>query len=86
MLYCFAGFASTLTPRAKAVQCARERFARGILWRANGQQSNSPPASSFQLRSPEVVVIGAGLAGSEAAWQAAEHGAHVTLYEMRPAA
>ena len=33
---------------------------------------------------PEIVVIGAGLAGSEAAWQAARRGAHVTLYEMRP--
>ncbi len=33
---------------------------------------------------PEVVVIGAGLAGAEAAWQAAQAGAHVTLYEMRP--
>ena len=31
-----------------------------------------------------VVVIGGGLAGSEAAWQAAERGANVTLYEMRP--
>lgn len=31
-----------------------------------------------------VIIIGAGLAGSEAAWQAAEHGAEVTLYEMRP--
>jgi methylenetetrahydrofolate--tRNA-(uracil-5-)-methyltransferase len=33
---------------------------------------------------PRVTVIGAGLAGSEAAWQAAEQGAEVTLYEMRP--
>jgi len=32
----------------------------------------------------EVVVVGAGLAGSEAAWQAARHGARVLLYEMRP--
>ncbi len=31
-----------------------------------------------------VTVIGAGLAGSEAAWQAARQGASVTLYEMRP--
>ena len=31
-----------------------------------------------------VNVIGAGLAGSEAAWQAARAGAHVTLYEMKP--
>ena len=30
-------------------------------------------------------IIGAGLAGSEAAWQAAEMGAKVTLHEMRPA-
>ncbi len=34
--------------------------------------------------SNKVTVIGAGLAGSEAAWQAAEAGADVVLYEMRP--
>ena len=33
----------------------------------------------------EIVVIGGGLAGSEAAWQAAQAGLAVTLYEMRPA-
>lgn len=32
-----------------------------------------------------VTVIGAGLAGSEAAWQIARRGVPVTLYEMRPA-
>ncbi|MEK6661643.1 MAG: methylenetetrahydrofolate--tRNA-(uracil(54)-C(5))-methyltransferase (FADH(2)-oxidizing) TrmFO [candidate division NC10 bacterium] len=32
----------------------------------------------------EIVVVGGGLAGSEAAWQAAERGAHVRLSEMRP--
>ena len=31
-----------------------------------------------------VKVIGAGLAGSEAAWQLAQRGIHVELYEMRP--
>ena len=31
-----------------------------------------------------MVVIGAGLAGSEAAWQIAERGIKVSLYEMRP--
>ncbi len=31
-----------------------------------------------------VTIIGAGLAGSEAAWQAAELGRRVVLYEMRP--
>lgn len=32
----------------------------------------------------DLVVVGGGLAGSEAAWQAAEHGLVVDLYEMRP--
>src|SRR2546421_6875245 len=32
----------------------------------------------------EIVIIGGGLAGVEAAWQAAESGARVQLYEMRP--
>ena len=32
----------------------------------------------------QVKVIGAGLAGSEAAWQLAQRGIQVTLYEMRP--
>ncbi|MDI6907635.1 MAG: FADH(2)-oxidizing methylenetetrahydrofolate--tRNA-(uracil(54)-C(5))-methyltransferase TrmFO [Thermoanaerobacterales bacterium] len=31
-----------------------------------------------------VIIVGAGLAGSEAAWQAVRRGAPVTLYEMRP--
>ncbi len=33
---------------------------------------------------PTVKVIGAGLAGSEAAWQLAQRGIHVELYEMKP--
>lgn len=35
-------------------------------------------------KQPYVTVVGAGLAGSEAAWQIAESGVHVKLYEMRP--
>ena len=31
-----------------------------------------------------VIVVGGGLAGSEAAWQLAQHGIAVRLYEMRP--
>lgn len=31
-----------------------------------------------------LTILGAGLAGSEAAWQAAERGVRVVLYEMRP--
>jgi len=33
----------------------------------------------------KLTVVGGGLAGSEAAWQAAERGVEVILYEMRPA-
>ena len=32
----------------------------------------------------QIYIIGAGLAGSEAAWQAAKRGVKVVLYEMRP--
>ncbi len=37
------------------------------------------------IRNKSMIVIGGGLAGAEAAWQAAERGVRVTLYEMRPA-
>jgi methylenetetrahydrofolate--tRNA-(uracil-5-)-methyltransferase len=33
---------------------------------------------------PELIIIGGGLAGTEAAWQAARRGINVRLYEMRP--
>lgn len=33
----------------------------------------------------ELTIVGGGLAGSEAAWQAAERGVRVALHEMRPA-
>ncbi len=33
---------------------------------------------------PELTVIGGGLAGCEAAWQAAQRGCRVTLHEMKP--
>src|SRR5919198_2162079 len=33
----------------------------------------------------DLIVVGGGLAGSEAAWQAASRGLRVKLYEMRPA-
>lgn len=34
--------------------------------------------------SEKLIVIGGGLAGSEAAWQGAKRGVKVVLYEMRP--
>ncbi len=36
------------------------------------------------MKTDELTIIGAGLAGSEAAWQAARRGVHVRLFEMRP--
>ena len=41
-------------------------------------------AQTASSGSPHVVVVGAGLAGCEAAHQATRLGAHVTLYEMKP--
>ena len=38
----------------------------------------------MQHSPPHVTIIGAGLAGSEAAWQLARRGIHVRLHEMRP--
>jgi len=36
------------------------------------------------MRAQRVIIIGGGLAGSEAAWQAARRGLRVDLFEMRP--
>src|SRR5690349_21234075 len=37
------------------------------------------------MTSEPIVILGGGLAGSEAAWQIARRGLRATLYEMRPA-
>ena len=42
-------------------------------------------ASRESILSAQVRIIGAGLAGSEAAWQCAQRGVAVELFEMRPA-
>lgn len=42
-------------------------------------------SSSSLVSAPDLTVVGGGLAGSEAAWQAAERGLRVRLVEMRPA-
>ena len=42
-------------------------------------------AETVMKEGPVVSVYGAGLAGSEAAWQLAGRGVHVRLYEMKPA-
>ncbi len=41
-------------------------------------------ADFIKMSDNRITVIGGGLAGSEAAWQAARRGARVRLYEMRP--
>ena len=46
--------------------------------------SIEPPSIFTMKNEPLITVIGGGLAGSEAAWQAAERGVKVRLYEMRP--
>ena len=42
------------------------------------------PRPTTQIPRPTTIIIGAGLAGAEAAWQAANRGVRVKLYEMRP--
>ncbi len=49
----------------------------------NAPRGNS--SSAHSPFSPEITIIGGGLAGSEAAWQAARRGVKVRLYEMKPA-
>ncbi len=48
------------------------------------QTLNGNPEANAERRTPRLDVVGGGLAGCEAAWQAAERGVYVTLYEMRP--
>lgn len=40
--------------------------------------------SQFTIHNSKLTIIGGGLAGCEAAWQAAERGVRVRLHEMRP--
>lgn len=47
----------------------------------NGAQEEDSPPENGGVR---ITVVGAGLAGCEAAWQAARRGVHVTLREMKP--
>ena len=42
------------------------------------------PYNASHMNDSIINIIGGGLAGSEAAWQAAERGCRVRLYEMRP--
>jgi methylenetetrahydrofolate--tRNA-(uracil-5-)-methyltransferase len=44
--------------------------------------ASGPPALPSQT--PPITIIGGGLAGTEAAWQAARRGVRVRLYEMKP--
>ena len=56
---------------------------------ASSSAPESPSASSAHeaRRAPDepVVIVGAGMAGSECAWQLAERGVHVRLLEQKPA-
>ena len=49
-----------------------------------GSQKQIHGPGSLRAAPSEIIVVGAGLAGCEAAWQAARRGALVTLVEMKP--
>lgn len=44
----------------------------------------TPSRKNLASKTPEITIIGGGLAGSEAAWQAAQRGCAVILHEMKP--
>lgn len=56
---------------------------RGVVRRARGE-SAARMVYDPAVRPSAVTVVGAGLAGSEAAWQIARRGVPVRLHEMRP--
>jgi methylenetetrahydrofolate--tRNA-(uracil-5-)-methyltransferase len=63
------------TSRASAAQDASGRATQGAV----------PVKDPSAKDAPRITVVGAGLAGCEAAWQAARRGVRVVLYEMKPA-
>jgi len=54
-------------------------FNPGTIYKISGQKTNEKKYFMKPL-----IIVGGGLAGSEAAWQAAQRGIKVRLYEMRP--
>ena len=59
-------------------------MADGIEHRGRDSSAGGPLASKCAQSSASIVIVGAGLAGCEAAWQVAERGLDVILYEMKP--
>lgn len=55
-----------------------------LVWAVNTRNSKHRKGVAAMDMTKCVTVIGAGLAGCEAAWQLAKRGIHVRLYEMRP--
>ena len=53
--------------------------------RFHSEDYTAPSNGTIDFTMTDLTVIGGGLAGSEAAWQAAQRGLDVSLYEMRPA-
>src|SRR5258708_28743607 len=56
----------------------------GICFVWSSFRGGEPHTGQKMSEMSRVKIIGAGLAGSEAAWQCARRGVPVTLYEMRP--
>src|SRR5207245_2672970 len=68
----------------------RDRRTRRHAESTRGGAAARESETEAEIRQPQdpalmrVRIVGGGLAGSEAAWQAASRGVPVTLYEMRP--
>ena len=51
---------------------------------SNAERRDASPVECRGTSVPGCTIVGAGLAGSEAAWQVASRGVRVVLHEMRP--
>jgi len=54
------------------------------MWKSSNLNSDFHISTFSDFQMPSVTIVGGGLAGSEAAWQAASRGVPVVLHEMRP--
>src|SRR5947208_12813095 len=67
----------------RAIQITRSNFSRPLAIGFAAERGSAAPGGEGCMNL-KIRVIGAGLAGSEAAWQIARRGLAVELYEMRP--
>src|SRR5207245_3438217 len=80
-----AGAAPGAAARRVRPPCYNSPLLRASTPRGHFLRGGSQPSQeSADVGEPRVIIVGGGLAGSEAAWQAGRRGLRVDLHEMRP--